>query len=348
MQTETDTTRELTIELPVRFIGELSAATTLDEALAAIARWFSSMVEADRVSLALERTGTHLRLIALDGNQAIPLDTPIPIEGSMVGRVFRRRQAEACADFAGSEDWDCRMLAAGGLGSCLDVPLVHRGRCFGTLNVAFACSDRFTPALIGRMNAIASWIAANIHGHVQLERLAALSSQDPLTGLLNRRAFAPALAGLARRSAEKGGSFGLALIDLDHFKSVNDRFGHAVGDTVLVNAARILDGLRREDDVVARLGGEEFCLALSPIDAHEMRAILGRFSSSLAHSALVREGRVERITASIGAVLNDRPGETVDEMIERADHAMYRAKRSGRDRIVFAGLACDDRKAISA
>ena len=113
------------LQLPVRFFVDLAAAPDLETALEITARWFRTVLDVDRVTLTLADTATHLRLIALEGNKAIPLDMPVPIEGTMVGRVFSQQRPEICNDMGVSADLDCMKLSSGGLRSCLDVPLVN-------------------------------------------------------------------------------------------------------------------------------------------------------------------------------------------------------------------------------
>lgn len=162
------------------------------------------------------------------------------------------------------------------------------------------------------------------------QRLGQEATTDPLTGLPNRRRLDEALRGaiLHGRSRSHHGSFSLALLDVDHFKQVNDRHGHAAGDRVLAHLARRLEDTLRGDDLAARIGGEEFALLMphTPIAAARsaMQRLLG----------VVRTHSCEgiRVTASSG-LTDFRPGDTPQAMLERADRALYAAKAAGRDRI---------------
>ncbi len=166
-----------------------------------------------------------------------------------------------------------------------------------------------------------------------------LSTVDPLTGIPNRRAAEERLEEEWRRSVRYGNPLAVALADVDHFKSVNDRFGHEVGDRVLRDVARTLDRTLRMEDFVARWGGEEFLLVLPNQDAAHARAALERVRERLAdldfHSdAGTRFG----VTVSFGLATAPAPGvDSPARLVAAADAALYRAKEHGRDRIEISG-----------
>ena len=161
---------------------------------------------------------------------------------------------------------------------------------------------------------------------------------DPLTGLSNRRAFEAALA-QTRLRAERGGCFALLHLDLDHFKAVNDTHGHAAGDAVLTGVAAILRRELRGQDVIARVGGDEFVALAEGIgDERKIATIAARIIAGL--EALVPvPGQAARVSASIGAVLAG-PGAVAgpDDLMRAADGALYAAKHAGRGRSVIVRL----------
>ena len=161
---------------------------------------------------------------------------------------------------------------------------------------------------------------------------------DPLTGLANRRAFEAALA-QTRLRAERGGCFALLHLDLDHFKAVNDTHGHAAGDAVLTGVAAILRRELRGQDVIARVGGDEFVALAEGIgDERKIATIAARIIAGL--EALVPvPGQAARVSASIGAVLAG-PGAVAgpDDLMRAADGALYAAKHAGRGRSVIVRL----------
>lgn len=176
-----------------------------------------------------------------------------------------------------------------------------------------------------------------------LEQVTRLSRTDPLTGLLNRRAFtehALQALDLARRHNR---TIGFLMCDLDHFKRINDRFGHGAGDVVLVETAKSLQAATRESDRTARFGGEEFVVMLSETNPESIIEVAHRFNQAVRDlagtDALVElpDGEEIKPTVSIGVALFPGHGEALDDLLNNADAALYTAKRSGRDcTIVFS------------
>lgn len=167
-----------------------------------------------------------------------------------------------------------------------------------------------------------------------VSRLHHLSHRDTLTGLLNRRALYPLLLREAGRLRRCGEGYALLMVDIDHFKRVNDNHGHARGDAALVSVAQILRGVGRELDQVARLGGEEFCLLL-PCTGHEGALHLGqRVREAVAAAAW--HDLAHPLTVSVGVAAASDADEAPDAVMARADAALYQAKAQGRDRVVLA------------
>lgn len=169
---------------------------------------------------------------------------------------------------------------------------------------------------------------------------------DPLTGLRNRRGLDRAMA----RLRSSGTGFGLIHVDLDHFKRINDSLGHAEGDRVLVSVAVRLRAAVRDDDGVARIGGDEFVVLLPGVrDPARAAAVAERILVSLAGSTAAEEGADPgpRISASFGIVIWDgEPGVTADQILLAADQALYRSKDAGRGQISFvAGQAAEGQEA---
>jgi diguanylate cyclase (GGDEF)-like protein len=173
--------------------------------------------------------------------------------------------------------------------------------------------------------------------HQSLHRLA---TQDPLTGLLNRRGMQTQLQSEWMRAKRYGLPFSVISLDVDHFKRINDDFGHDAGDRVLVAVARVLSGEVRETDGIARMGGEEF-LVLMPGTRAEVEgvALATRLRQVLNSTPVeVEAGLQVTVTASWGVsgILPQDSG--AEDVLRRADEALYQGKRSGRDRVVLFGL----------
>jgi len=193
---------------------------------------------------------------------------------------------------------------------------------------------------VAYMSLIADWLGNALHQSAQKDLLQRIALTDPLTGLPNRRAAEERLQKERARTPRDGHGFALALVDLDHFKMVNDRYGHAVGDEVLKAVARRFESGLREGDWVARWGGEEFLFVLHGGTVDEAAGIMERLAS---------QARAAPVQTSVGAIslsfsagvaafgVND--SETLP-MLEKIDHALYRAKADGRDQVRMAAHGC--------
>lgn len=172
---------------------------------------------------------------------------------------------------------------------------------------------------------------------VQLEesryKLEVLSRTDPLTGVNNRGYFMELLSGEVERSSRHDRHFSLLMFDLDHFKQVNDRFGHAAGDEALhMFVQTIQDSNLRQNDFWGRLGGEEFALVLPETNLTAALVAAERIRALLESQRIQCSSNSFSITVSIG-VSSFRPGDTEEALLHRADQAMYRAKETGRNRV---------------
>jgi diguanylate cyclase (GGDEF)-like protein len=164
------------------------------------------------------------------------------------------------------------------------------------------------------------------------EEFEQLAARDALTNVLTRRAFLAACEQELARCRRHGRSMALLLLDIDHFKAINDTYGHQMGDRVLVDLVGRIQPLLRRSDQLARFGGEEFVLLLPETNQDEAAAVAERILAGVA----VPHENVPAITVSIGVATN-RPDESrLDTMLARADKALYKAKAEGRNRVEVA------------
>lgn len=187
----------------------------------------------------------------------------------------------------------------------------------------------------GAVTGTVSMIRDVSHRKSREAELSRAASTDPLTGLVNRRVFDAALAARLDTAARGGRGGCVAVFDLDHFKAVNDRFGHDVGDHVLQCFARIAQGVVGTDDVVARLGGEEFGILFPDADIARAQQLSERLRATLAGSRLTHGGIWVELTASAGIATIDG-GASAAAVLRAADRALYVAKAEGRDRLRIA------------
>jgi diguanylate cyclase (GGDEF)-like protein len=161
---------------------------------------------------------------------------------------------------------------------------------------------------------------------------------DPLTGIANRRSFLQDGHDLMKQHAADPCPTAVLLIDLDHFKSINDRFGHAIGDRVLQVFADAAKATVRSCDLIGRLGGEEFAAVLYNIGLDKALTLAERIRSTFAEAAAEVNGRPVGATVSIGMVLNQDGPLDVPDLLAQADQALYHAKERGRNRVEVATL----------
>ncbi|HXU82585.1 MAG TPA: GGDEF domain-containing protein [Polyangia bacterium] len=169
------------------------------------------------------------------------------------------------------------------------------------------------------------------------ERLQGLSATDALSGIANRRTFDERLAVEVARANRYGAPLSLVMIDLDHFKELNDTFGHPAGDEVLKRVAVLIDREKRLGDVVARYGGEEFAAILPHTEPRSAMIWAERVRLLIAGTEVRSEAGALNVTASFGVAGAAPDRAEPAGLIEEADQALYEAKRLGRNRVVGAG-----------
>jgi diguanylate cyclase (GGDEF)-like protein len=202
---------------------------------------------------------------------------------------------------------------------------------------AVSCQeDAFKPQDVDDLRTLAGMMAPALDNAQQHRRVDELSRTDGLTGLLNHRTFQLVLDGKINR-VNRGydPSLAVVIVDGDHFKKVNDTYGHPVGDEVLVELARRLKADVRSGDAVARYGGEEFAIALDNVDEKTARQITEKMRRAIASEQFQTNAGPVDLTASFGfSVIQGKGGDSREELLEKADRALYHAKESGRNCVV--------------
>ncbi|MQA22423.1 GGDEF domain-containing protein [Rugamonas rivuli] len=167
-----------------------------------------------------------------------------------------------------------------------------------------------------------------------IEELRLRADTDYLTGILNRRAFTAAGNLRLRGARDQGESLAVILFDVDHFKSVNDSYGHDAGDQVLIRIAEVVRDSLRDGEIVARYGGEEFVVMPTYCGLEAAHALAERLREAISREPLtLSDGHILRVTASFGVAVAHGPHAALDDLFHAADLALYRAKRNGRNRV---------------
>ena len=248
----------------------------------------------------------------------------------LVGQVAEGGETLRTGDAESHPNFVARPAQVTPLGSFLGVPLFDREGVIGVLAAVAPERDRFGPDDEAALEVVAAICAPRI-AVARLERIARI---DALTSVLNRRGLRQTL----REHEGAGDAMSVVLVDIDHFKQVNDRFGHAIGDEVLVQVAAALEGCLRGGDSVARYGGEEFLLTLPHVGAGTAVAVAERARAAIESLWPRANGTAIRVTISAG-VAERGAGEASEATIARADQALYAAKNAGRNCVEVAAAA---------
>ena len=209
-----------------------------------------------------------------------------------------------------------------------------RDETLGTLQV-FGGPSCCSPSDLRSVELIADALGVLVKSLFLVEETQLLALTDGLTGLYNRRHAGKRLEEEIARARRNNTGLCVAMCDVDHFKAINDEYGHAAGDHVLQQIAKSLTEYVRRNDIVSRWGGEEFLVIFSEIKLAAARIVAERLRGRLASTPLGDEGP-DKISVSVGLAML-RPGTTADSLVEQADQALYRAKARGRNRVEVAG-----------
>jgi diguanylate cyclase (GGDEF)-like protein len=227
-----------------------------------------------------------------------------------------------------------RARRAFGLANVLAAPLIAHGEMLGAIVISRRRPTPWPDRSRQLLEAAATEASAALARTVTYRAAEAAATTDTLTGLPNRRYFEEYvdLLGTGRRADD---AIGILMVDVDRFKLLNDRHGHAVGDVVLRSVARTIAAAVRDVDVPARYGGEEFIVLLRNPSRAIAREVGERIRAAVERIDL-REAGVERVTVSVGATVGGGGAAGVADLVEAADRALYRAKRFGRNRVEAA------------
>lgn len=218
--------------------------------------------------------------------------------------------------------------------SLLVLPLLSADEAIGTLTLASQSKGQFRKDTREMLGVISNQVAVSMQNALMYKQMETMATTDGLTGLTNHRSFQERFTDLVERSQRHGHKAAMLLCDVDHFKNVNDTYGHPVGDEVLRRVARVLQDATRKIDISARYGGEEFAVVLEATDLEGALGLAERIREDVGALILESDKGTFQITMSIGVAAFPEDGLDPAVLIERSDMSLYHAKESGRNQVV--------------
>lgn len=339
-----------------RITERLNEGLVLEEVLDEVYESFRSIIPYDRLGLALLENDDDVVEARWARSEAVDIRLTkgfsVKLSDSSLGKVMRSRKPRILNDLdAYLEEHPAsestRLIVAEGIRSSLTCPLVAMGKPIGFLFFSSRKRSTYREMHQGFFMQMANQISVVLEKSRLYEEMLDLNrrlqetqrtlaheaSHDPLTGLWNRRAVLRLLEKESARADRKKHSLAVIILDLDHFKPVNDEHGHLVGDEVLKELARRLTESLRSDEFFGRLGGEEFLLILCPGDRASTEMVMERARRACEEEPFSTAAGDLTITVSLGAaVVEDAGGVKLPDLLSAADRALYRAKAAGRNR----------------
>ena len=219
------------------------------------------------------------------------------------------------------------------LESLLVLPLISQDQAVGTMIIGHRSGGEFPTQRREMLEVVANQVATALQNARMYDEMETMAKYDALTGLANRRRFETKLEEAMARHLRAGRPFGLVLTDIDHFKSVNDTYGHPVGDEVLETLGELFAEQMREVDVPARYGGEEFALILEDTDLEGARQVAERLRQAVADLEFQTDQGPLQCTISLGIAIGPWDSDDPHTLVDLADQALYHSKETGRDRV---------------
>lgn len=302
-----------------------------------MSRWEMALEEDERREAALEKEREGLRALLREKEAAIQeMSSMYQLSRQFLGTLDVEEGLRVTRDFLGktipsvNEDLLDRHL--GDIRAMVDSGEVSAEALIQAIPLrGTAYADR------ERWSILSNQLALGLQRISLYRQVQDLATHDGLTGLMVRRYFKERLAGEVEAALRKGAPVSFLMVDLDRFKTVNDTYGHLVGDVVLKEVARLIRSSVREMDLVGRHGGEEFSVALPDADEKVGLHIAERVRTAVEGALIHAYDEQVRITVSIGLSLLPKHAATAEQLIDQADRAMYKAKGAGRNRTVIAG-----------
>ncbi len=317
-------------------LQQLNSALGLNSAFEATAKAIRSIVPADFIALSLAEKTQH-RIAYVEGDNAAELKgKSFPLNQGLVGQVLKYSTSlPENADYRGTSPVFSPAHLFAEYRSLTIVPLhQEEGESVGALIVAAKQQGMFSRTCRTILELVAAQVAIKIdlaHSHEQINRMATI---DSLTGIANRRAYQRGFEAMLDRARRRSGGLFIVLCDIDHFKQINDNYGHPFGDEVLRQVAKLFDAVVRSVDLAARTGGEEFAILLEDADNQGAWKVAERLRELVESLHVRAQGQLVPVTISLGIAAFPQDGNSLEKLVSCADKALYEAKKNGRNRTV--------------
>jgi diguanylate cyclase (GGDEF)-like protein len=315
----------------------LSATTKLAELLHQMVAYARDVTRFETCAVCLREEGKeHFAVVVAEGYREDLVGRRFPLEApTWAAWVLRSREEPLAIRMerrSGMPILDTREKSTGGA-SFVAVPLKAQKRVSGALLLTRQ-GESFTARELRLLRIYCNQAAVVLENAIVHERMENLAATDGLTGLFNRRYFDSAFARELARCDRTSSTLALLMVDVDHFKSFNDTYGHAMGDLVLKKVADVLSSGIRKADVLARFGGEEFVVILPNVTPRGALEFAERLRESVAAAPIHPGGPRKRVTVSMGAAFFPANAQDSGSLLKAADEALYKAKRLGRNQVV--------------
>jgi two-component system cell cycle response regulator len=321
----------------------LNRALTLAEVYDAAIEGARGVCEFDFAAIATfdARDGSHTICRAVGEGADALVGVTYRDAGSLASMVVKNKLALPAAGEWRDRDEDTYVfdpsLRMKGLGSVYVLPLLVKDEVIGTFTVAATRSGAFPGDRREMLGVIANQVAISLQNGRMYEVLEEQATTDGLTGLVNHRTFQERFTAMLGRADRHKFKVSLILTDIDHFKKINDNYGHPTGDQVLKRVAAILKASARKIDIGARYGGEEFAIVLEGTDRAGARQLAERIRQEIGQQSFESSKGPFKATMSLGVSVYPDDARTKQEIISRADQSLYAAKHGGRNRTVCHG-----------
>ncbi len=319
------------------FTNVLGTTSNLDELLNLVVDMISRVVSYDSITvMLLNEKAEKLEIRAARG---IPEDATKLTMGrneGIGGLVLATGQPRLVRDVL--EDPHYISVASEGetFRTLLSIPLTVAGQTIGVLNIARLAPDAISADEMRMLLVVTSQAAFAIQNAVLYGHMTHQAITDGLTEIYNHHYFHDYLGGVLEEARRQGRSISVLMVDIDHFKSFNDRYGHKTGDYVLHRVAQTIKASLRKGDLVARYGGEEFAVVLDGASIRPALEVAERLRKAVEEERFLYDGRILHVTVTVGVATYPDDASSMDALVSRADQSMYAAKEAGRNRVAFS------------